>query len=57
MGLGWDQIQNLGSKGLASEVMVVWMGQTSRNFDTIILPAFSTSNQPVSQTRVFGNNR
>ena len=47
MGLGWDAIQKLGSKGLVIDVPVVQLGQTSKTADTVILPAVAANNQPV----------
>ena len=41
--------QNSGITGLTSEVPVLWMGQTLKTSDTIILPDVADNNQPVPQ--------
>ena len=51
MGLGWDTNKNSGSKGLACEVLVVQLGQTSKAVGTLIIPAVSANNQPVPKTK------
>ena len=52
MGLGWPRNWNLGSEGLASEVLLVQLGQNSEPVGTLIIPAISANNQPVTQTKV-----
>ena len=47
--------QNVGRKGLPSEVQVVCMGQNSKPAHTIIIPDVDVNNQPVPQTTVGAN--
>ena len=56
MGLGWPRNWNLGSEGLASEVLLVQLGQNSEPVGTLIIPAISANNQPVPQTNVGSEN-
>ena len=57
MSLGWGAIPKLGSEGMASEFLVVRMGQTSKPLDMIILPSVASKNQPLSQTTRVVNDR
>ena len=54
---GWYLIQNSVREVLVIEVPVVWMGQTSKTADTIILPTVAANNQPMPQTIGGANNR
>ena len=54
---GWYLIQNSVREVLVIEVPVVWMGQTSKTADTIILPTVAANNQPMPQTIGDANNR
>ena len=40
------------SKGLASEVLVVQLGQTSKPVGTLIIPDIAANNKPLPQTKV-----
>ena len=42
----------LGSKGLASEVLVVQLGESSKHFGMLIIPAVAANNKPLPQTKV-----
>ena len=57
MSLGWDTIKKLGMKRMASELTVIWMGQTSKPVDMIILPSVAVDDQPVPDTRIVVNNQ
>ena len=52
MGLGLDMNKNLVSEGLASEVLVVHLIQTSKPVGVLLIPAVAANNQPFSQTEV-----
>ena len=51
MGIGWDEIKKLGIERMTCEVMVVNMGQTSKFYDTLIIPAVSNNNIHLPQTK------
>ena len=53
---GWYLSQNLGIEGLVIEVLMVWLGQTSKTADTLILPSVSAHNQPMPQPTGGANN-
>ena len=57
MGLGWSVSQNLESEGMASEVPVVCLGQTSKTDSIIIIPSINSNNQPVPQPTGGAHNR
>ena len=44
-------------EGLASEVLVVQLGKTSKPVDTLMIPALAANNQPVIQTKVGSDNK
>ena len=52
MGLGWATNKNSGSEGMASEVLVIQLVQTSKHVGMVIIPAVAENNQPVPQTKV-----
>ena len=57
MNLGWSAMQNYGSKGPENKVPMVWMGQTSKNYDTLILTTVAANNKPVTQLKGSYGNR
>ena len=57
MGIGWAASQNSGREGLASEVLVVRLGQTSKPVDMLILPSVATNNQLGPQPTEGADNR
>ena len=57
MALSWSMNQNLGIEGLVSEVLVVWMGQTSKHIEIIILPGVTYNDKPVTKSMVGINNQ
>ena len=57
MSIGWYASQNTLIERLAREVPVVWMGQTSKTSDTLIIPDMYCNNQPVPQPKRVTNNK
>ena len=49
-------IQNLGTKVFASEAPLVWRGQTSKYFDTLIIPSDAADNKSMTQMKIGTNN-
>ena len=52
MGLGWATNKNSGSEGMASEVLVIQLVQTSKHVGMVLIPDVADNNQPVPQTKV-----
>ena len=57
MGLGWDTRKKLGSKVLASELMGVWMGYTSKPVGVRMIPTVVSNNEPVPDLMRYTNNQ
>ena len=56
MGLVLGMRQKLVGKGMSSEVLVVWLGQTSKSVDMLIIPDVASNDQPMTKIIRGSNN-
>ena len=56
VGLVLGMSQKLVGKGMSSEVLVVWLGQTSKSVDMLIIPDVASNDQPMTKIIRGSNN-
>ena len=49
--------KKLGSKVLTGKILELWIGQTFKTIDTLIIPTIVTNNQPVTDHMGGSNNQ